>query len=220
MDVEKLMEQQLLQATNVIESQIDRELQRLETLDEDDIEVLRQRRLDALKKHASQKQEWISQGHGVYNEITAEKEFFDVCKKSHKVVCHFYRDSTFRCKIVDKHLGILAKQHVESRFIKLSVDEAPFLVERLKIKVLPTIALLKDSKVKDYIIGFDDLGGIDEFTTEMLEWRIARAEVIDYQGDILNAPDSAPAASSKKLNFVGSSGKKTIRGKDDDSDSD
>jgi hypothetical protein len=220
MDVEKMMEQQLLQATNIIENKIDAELQRLETLDEDDIEVLRQRRLDALKKHASQKQEWISQGHGSYSEITAEKEFFDVCKKSHKVVCHFYRDSTFRCKIVDKHLSLLAQQHVETRFIKLSVDKAPFLVERLKIKVLPTIALVKDSKTKDYIIGFDDLGGIDEFTTEMLEWRIARAEVIDYHGDILNPPDAAAGSSSKKRSFIGGQNKKIIRGKEGDSDSD
>ena len=50
-----------------------------------------------------------------------------------------------------------------------------FLVsERLKIKVLPTIALVKDAKTKDYIVGFGDLGNNDEFPTDLLEWRIAQ----------------------------------------------
>lgn len=62
-----------------------------------------------------QKEEWRGLGHGVYSEITEEKEFFDVCKKSNKVVCHFFRESTWRCKIVDKHLNLLAPQHLETR---------------------------------------------------------------------------------------------------------
>ena len=62
-----------------------------------------------------QSEEWKSKGHGVYSEIAEEKEFFDTCKKSAKVVCHFYRDSTWRCKIVDKHLSLLAPRHLETR---------------------------------------------------------------------------------------------------------
>ena len=33
----------------------------------------------------------------------------------------------------------------------------------------------------DYIVGFDDLGGTDDFSTDMMEWRIARADVINYR---------------------------------------
>ena len=63
----------------------------------------------------AQREEWGSKGHGVYSEIAEEKEFFEVCKKSDKVVCHFYRESTWRCKIVDKHLALLAPRHLETR---------------------------------------------------------------------------------------------------------
>lgn len=43
--------------------------------------------------------------------------------------------------------------------------------------------------------GFDDLGGRDDFPTEMLEWRLGCAAVINYSGNLLEAPDQS---SSKK----------------------
>lgn len=89
--------------------------------------------------------------------------------------------SKYRCKILDKHLAILAKKHVETKFLKLDVEKAPFLSERLRIKVIPTLALLIDGKTKDYVIGFTDLGNTDEFSTEMLEWRLGCADVINYR---------------------------------------
>ena len=41
-------------------------------------------------------QEWLTKGHGEYREIPSERDFFQEVKESKKVVCHFYRDSTFR----------------------------------------------------------------------------------------------------------------------------
>ena len=158
----------------------------------------------------------MTQGHGQYTEITEEKEFFDICKKSNKVVCHYFRDSTFRCKIVDKHLIILAPKHLETRFIKLNVERAPFLCDRLRIRVLPTISCVIDSITKDYIKGFDELGGDDDFSTEMLEWRLGVAGVINYSGNLTEPPDVGKPA-RKQVNFRA---KKTIRESAQDSDSD
>ena len=95
-----------------------------------------------------------------------------------------------RCKIVDKHLQLLAPKHVETRFIKLDVERAPFLCDRLKIRVLPTIAVVINSITKDYIRGFDDMGGTDDFSTDMMEWRLACSDAIDYSGNILEPPTS------------------------------
>lgn len=91
---------------------------------------------------------------------------------------------SYRCKILDKHLAILAKKHVETKFIKLNVEKAPFLTERLRIKVIPTLALVLDGLTKDYVVGFADLGNTDEFPTEMLEWRLGCAGVVNYRWDI------------------------------------
>ena len=84
---------------------------------------------------------------------------------------------------------------------------AVFLNERLRIKVIPSIALIRDNKPIDYVVGFTDLGNTDEFKTEMLEWRIARSGVIEYSGDLLNPPDAAP---SKK--HINQKAKSSIRG--------
>lgn len=72
----------------------------------------------------------------------------------------------------------MAKKHLETKFIKLNVEKAPFLTERLRIKVIPTLALVKDGKTKDYVVGFTDLGNTDDFSTEMLEWRLGCSDII------------------------------------------
>ncbi|KER28654.1 LOW QUALITY PROTEIN: hypothetical protein T265_13529, partial [Opisthorchis viverrini] len=198
---EKLAAAKLMKAAQVLEETLDQEINRLDHLDEDGLEAIRRNRLKQMKNESKQRSEWIAAGHGVYSELANEQDFFAACKKStFGVVCHFYRDSTFRCKIIDKHLS------------------------RLGIIVIPTLILVKNEQVCDRIIGFDDLGGHDEFSTAMLEWRLAVGRVIQYSGDITMPPDSAKPGS---ITFKGFDAKKretkTIRGKfveDDDEDSD
>ncbi|XP_072300848.1 thioredoxin domain-containing protein 9 [Eucyclogobius newberryi] len=199
-----------------VELQVDAELSKLNDLEEDELERLKEKRLETLKKAQKQKQEWLSKGHGEYREIPSERDFFSEVKESKKVVCHFYRDSTFRCKILDKHLSILAKKHIETKFLKLNVEKAPFLTERLRIKVIPSLALLIDGKTKDYVVGFSDLGNTDEFPTEMLEWRLGCADVINYSGNLMEPPTQTKKSATKFTKVE----KKTIRGQQYGSDSD
>ncbi|KAF5926197.1 hypothetical protein HPG69_011324 [Diceros bicornis minor] len=252
----KVLENQLLQTTKLVEEHLDSEIQKLDQMDEDELERLKEKRLEALRKAQQQKQEWLSKGHGEYREIPSERDFFQEVKESKKVVCHFYRDSTFRniltavialnlnmllpdraaqlevffsvtlfslndfqiwCKILDRHLVILSKKHLETKFLKLNVEKAPFLCERLRIKVIPTLALVKDGKTQDYVVGFTDLGNTDDFTTETLEWRLGCSDILNYSGNLMEPPFQ----SQKKFatNFTKLE-KKTIRGKKYDSDSD
>ena len=44
--------------------------------------------------------------------------------------------------------------------------------------VLPTITLIKDGRTDHSIIGFDELGGRDSFSTEDLERLLLRHEVV------------------------------------------
>jgi len=209
----QVVQQQVVGAAQVVEHFVDAEIQRLDNLDQDDIQQIRQQRLKEMKKMAARKEEWIQIGHGQYQELKDEKEFFDEQKKSERFICHFYREATFRCKIVDKHMDILAKKHVESRFVKIDAEKAMWLAQRLKIKVLPTIACIYEGKTKDYIVGFDDLGGVDEFPTEMLEWRLSLCEMVDFQGEKPTIKSKVP-----ERVFGYASNKRSIRGNDDDSD--
>ncbi|CAI0374092.1 unnamed protein product, partial [Linum tenue] len=178
----QILEKQVLSVVKAVEDQLDDEIAALDKLDEDDLEVLRERRLQQMKKMAEKRRRWISLGHGEYTEIHAEKEFFSVVKASDRVVCHFYREN-WPCKVMDKHLAELAKQHIETRFVKIQAEKSPFLADKLKIVVLPTLALIKKAKVDDYVVGFDQLGGTDDFSTDVLEERLAKAQVIFYEGE-------------------------------------
>lgn len=99
-------------------------------------------------------------------------------------------------------------------------DEGPFLTERLRIKFIPTLMVVKNEKTSDYIVGFEDLGNVDDFSTEVLEWRLGQSEVIKYNGDLLTRPDQA-GQSKKTIAFAGKK-EKIIKGggNDDSSDED
>lgn len=115
---------------------------RLENLEEDDLEVIRRQRMEQMKKAQKDRIEMLSHGHGKYEEVADEKEFFEATKKSDKVVCLFYLPGNFRCKIVDKHFEILARKHVGTRFIHVNAEKVHFLTTRLNIRVIPSIAIV------------------------------------------------------------------------------
>ena len=54
--MEALLESKLVEATQVIEQQLDAEINRLDNLDEDELEKIRERRIAAMKKAQVQKQ--------------------------------------------------------------------------------------------------------------------------------------------------------------------
>ena len=62
--MENILEQQLMAAANVVEQQLDNEIDRLEKLDKDELEVLREKRIAAMKRAEDQKRAWIANGHG------------------------------------------------------------------------------------------------------------------------------------------------------------
>jgi len=196
---QQMLEQQLLKAAEMMEEQIDNEMKKMDEMDDDDIEAVRQRRLKAMQKAHAAKQEFLLKGHGGYKELPSEKDFFDTIKNDKKAVIHFYRPTTQRCEIFDKHLELLAPKHLETRFVKLNAEKAPFLCERLQIRVIPTLLLIVDGKTQEKVVGFDQLGGHDEFSTEMLEWRLGVAKAINYRGDLSQPPLDQKVKEIKKL---------------------
>lgn len=193
--IQKVLEDSLATVAKAVEDQLDDELSKLDKLEDDDLERLREKRIQQLKKQATMRQQWLGQGHGDYTEIFTEKDFFAKVKTSDRVVCHFYREN-WPCKVVDKHLLELSKQHLETKFLKINAEKSPFLTERLKIFMLPTLALVKKGKVEDYVVGFDELGGKDDFSTEELEDRLAKSGVIYGAEGRLARPVAAQAKRS------------------------
>lgn len=40
--------------------------------------------------------------------------------------------------------------------------------------MLPTLALIKNGKVEDYVVGFEELGQTDDFSTQALELQLKK----------------------------------------------
>lgn len=181
---------------------LDSELARYDRLldDEDALEDLRQRRIQELKKQYSKQQKYRDLGHGKYTELgmgsTQEstdiaREFFQTSKESDRIVVHFYRPSTRYCDTFHAHLTKLAEKHLETKFMKINVEGcdnnegsgASFLVERLGVVVMPTLVLIKNRKAFHHIRGFDELGGTDDFSTNMLAHVLGTHGVTDLRDD-------------------------------------
>jgi hypothetical protein len=81
----------------------------------------------------------------------------------------------------------LAKKHFDTRFIKVNVDNAPFLVVKLKVQVLPCVLCFIDGVGVDRIVGFEGLSYTqDTFKTPDLEARLLGSGVVQrakQQGD-------------------------------------
>jgi hypothetical protein len=49
---------------------------------------------------------------------------------------------------MDSHLTKLAQMHPETRFVRINAEKSPFLAEKLRIIMLPTVALVLKGKVR------------------------------------------------------------------------
>mmetsp|Transcript_9711 Transcript_9711/g.14610 ORF Transcript_9711/g.14610 Transcript_9711/m.14610 type:complete len:256 (+) Transcript_9711:128-895(+) len=176
--VAKVQEQQIIEEINRYDALLD--------ANDSELEILRERRLVQMKKAQEQKQTWRAQGHGTYTSIgdgqhaDTAKEFFDATKESDRMVVHFHRPSTRSCDVFHSHLEKLAQTHLETRFVKINVDQcaedgamgsgASYLVDKLGIVVMPTLVIIKGRKAIHHIRGFGEVGDTEDFSTAALEW--------------------------------------------------
>ncbi|EJD53742.1 thioredoxin-like protein [Auricularia subglabra TFB-10046 SS5] len=120
--------------------------------------------------------------HGRYTEITDEKEAIQISAKENLCVIHFFHRDFARCKIMDKHLETIAPKYFSTRFIRVNVENAPWLVDRLQVQVLPCVACFIGGVLKHRMIGFEELGNNDSFATASLEIRLQLVAVVDTPG--------------------------------------
>ncbi|EAR92016.1 phosducin (Phd)-like, thioredoxin (TRX) domain protein (macronuclear) [Tetrahymena thermophila SB210] len=157
----------------------DSDLEDDEFFDEEAEKILSRMKVERIdefnKKNAKVEQE--KSGFGEYREIK-EEEFLNSVTKNKFSVVHFYHNDFERCKIIDKHLRQIAYTHTECKFFYLNAEKAPFFIQKLAIRTLPTIVCFVDGVAKDRIVGFGELGAKDDFTTLELTRRIVKSGVI------------------------------------------
>ncbi|KAL5006511.1 hypothetical protein ScPMuIL_015317 [Solemya velum] len=195
------------QAHEIIDDEALAEEKLWEELENEEIPAsIRESRLEALRQQSVQFRAMKEKDYGKYTTLEDEKVFLDTTTSEGRCVVHFYHQDFRRCAILDTHFETLSQKYFETKFAKINVEVAKFLVERLKIRILPAVLCFKDGIVVDRIIGFDELGNTDDFQTEVLERRLGFSGVIDIPEE----------EKTKKTIF----GFKKCNEDDDDSDSD
>jgi thiol-disulfide isomerase/thioredoxin len=152
--------------------------------DEDyELRMLREKRLKQLEVEKRKTLENLGKGHGQYREIMQD-EFLSEVTGSEKVVCHFYHRDFSRCQVMHHHLQKLAPRHVEAKFININAEKAPFFVEKLKIRTMPTLIYFSDGVATGKLLGFEGLadtmpaGREDEWPTVTLARLLAKEGMI------------------------------------------
>ncbi|MCJ1307553.1 hypothetical protein MMC25_001199 [Agyrium rufum] len=115
--------------------------------------------------------------HGVVTTCTEEKPLMDSVVASRLSLVHFFHLDFARCSVMDRHLSDLAPLHYEVRFLRIDVQYAPFLCEKLGVKVLPCLLGFLDGAVKERLVGFEGLGGTENFKTAALEKRLVEVGI-------------------------------------------
>ncbi|RPA91968.1 thioredoxin-like protein [Choiromyces venosus 120613-1] len=152
----------------------------LEKLESDTaaLDAFREKRMQQLHDELHRARVMQSLSHGAYTPATTEREVLTHTTTSKFSIVHFFHKDFNRCKIMDSHLEVLARKHFDTKFTSIDVEKAPFLVERLKVRVLPCVIAFVDGKSVDRIEGFAELGNTDGFTTKMLELRLLACGVL------------------------------------------
>ncbi|KAI5285600.1 hypothetical protein KEM54_000441 [Ascosphaera aggregata] len=118
--------------------------------------------------------------------LHSDQSLLDASTKHKRCIVHFSHLDFPRCATMDRHIRRLAMAHAgdaQVRFLRIDPRDAPFVVEKLKIKVLPCVLGFVEGMVVERIVGFEGLGvgGFDadsEFRTSDLERRLVRVGVL------------------------------------------
>ncbi|CAF9911554.1 MAG: hypothetical protein HETSPECPRED_000377 [Heterodermia speciosa] len=152
----------------------------LDSLDDDStLNAFREQRRQQLHSEFARAKNLRNQEHGTYTEIKDEKALMEITTSTKWCVVHFFKSDFGRCGIMDGKIEALTPKHFDTRFLRINVENAPFLVTKLKIQVLPCVLTFVDGVSKDRIVGFEGLGyGEDTFTAKDLEARLLKAGVL------------------------------------------
>ncbi|KAI6047423.1 thioredoxin-like protein [Pisolithus marmoratus] len=149
--------------------------------------AFRERGLEQLRVQADKLQHMRANAYGTYSEVVDEKEVIRTSAHEPRCVIHFYHSNFKRCEIMDKHLAKLAPKYSATRFLRVFVENVPWLVQRLGVKVLPCVMSFVDGVLKDQLIGFEEIGNSDAFETAVLELRLSQSGVLQKAADQLGA---------------------------------
>lgn len=159
-------------------------------LEEEDDTTYRVHRIEQLnaefatsQKSNNQRTTLIEDSH--YPTLKSDQALLDFTTQAQRCVIHFAHPDFARCATMDEHIRALAARHQDARFARVDVRETPFVVEKLKIRVLPCVIGFMDGVAVERVLGFEGLGsggsdGLEGFSTATLEKRLLVKGILSH----------------------------------------
>lgn len=85
--------------------------------------------------------------------ITADDFKKEVLEESKTVVIDFYADWCGPCKMLAPVLEEIAKENINTKFVKINVDDAQELAMEYNIMSIPTLVVMKNGKEVNRMVG-------------------------------------------------------------------
>jgi hypothetical protein len=167
-----------------------------------------------------------------YVTLTSDDEALSFTTEHERAVLHFFHPDFARCSTMDSHCETIAKRHAEYAdgdvaFARINVNHAPFVVEKLGVRVLPCVIGFVKGVVKGRITGFEGLcwdgkEGSVEVTRALeeaiVDWTVVTKKLLlGHDDDESNEDDDAPDRRKAARRGIRDR-KQTVEDEDDDWD--
>lgn len=169
-----------------------------------------------------------------YITLKSDDETLRFTTEHETAVVHFRHPDFARCSVMDDHLDRIAQSHSlgeaggeEAAFAAVDVANAPFVVEKLGVKVLPCVIGFAKGIVKGKVIGFEgicwdgrekDVRVSMALERSLLSWGVIQQKMLS--DDVEN--DSDEHSKDEKERSTGTTGRRGIKAAkhrvDDDDD--
>ncbi|KIX96901.1 uncharacterized protein Z520_07621 [Fonsecaea multimorphosa CBS 102226] len=186
----------------------------LASLEVEDSGAYRARRLEELKNAAgaSAGTTTFATVKKAYITLSSDDEALAFTTEHERAVLHFFHPEFARCNTMDTHCELIAEKHAEYgnadvSFARVDVKNAPFVVEKLRVRVLPCVIGFVKGAVKGRVTGFEGLcwdgkeGSVDvtrALEDVLLGWKVLTKRLLlghedERSDDNEEAPDHRKA---------------------------
>jgi hypothetical protein len=170
----------------------------LAELEADDNDDYRAQRLAELKSEAQSGPDTSSNAvQSVFKTLSGDDECLQFTTEYERAVVHFFHPDFARCSIMDRHCEHIGRKHAQDggadmAFARVDVRNAPFVVEKLGIRVLPAVLGFVKGVVKGRVTGFEGIawGGREELPSvaaaleeKLVEWTVLRKRLLEDEAE-------------------------------------
>lgn len=166
----------------------------LAELEAEDDASYRAQRLQQLNSEAKESQAFSAQsGQAIFKTLTGDDECLQFTTEYERALVHFFHPDFARCSIMDRHCEDIAAKHTgygdgDVAFGRIDVRNAPFVVEKLGIRVLPALLGFVKGIVKGRVTGFEGItwGGREDgpavtsiLEDKIVEWTVLKKKLLE-----------------------------------------